>query len=302
MGAAITTAEGGKLPAMIEGRQLTSYRYVLPMPSAQVKSALLLAGLGAEVEVTITEPVKTRDHTERMLRAFGGEVRQAGDDVTFMPGQTLRATELTIPADPSSAAFPMVAALVTSGSEVVLRDVMQNPRRTGLIGVLRRMGATIDTSNLRSIGGEDVADLTVRSSVLGSTLVEGREVPDMIDEIPILAVAAAFASGTTRIEGLEELKVKESDRLAATARVLREGGVVCRTGEDWLEIDGCAEGQVRGGGEVDTDHDHRIGMAALVLGLGAEDRMRIKGAEAVATSFPGFGHAMTQLGAAMETA
>lgn len=294
--------QDGRLPVTLHPSQLQPFRYELPMASAQVKSAVLLAGLGASGPVTVVEKTPTRDHTERMLTAFGADVQVNGEAVTLTPGRRLIApTGLSIPADPSSAAFPLIAALIVPGSDVRLTDVMLNPRRTGLLRALERMGASVSASNARKpLGGEEVADLTARHSALKAIHVAPGEVPDMVDEIPILAVAAAFADGTTRIDGLEELKVKESDRLAATARLLRSAGVTCRTGEDWIEIDG--QPQVKGGGTVDTDHDHRIGMAALVLGLASEEPMGITGASAIASSFPTFQALMASIGARIDEA
>ncbi len=288
---------GGKMPVTLRASQLTAFDYVPPMASAQVKSAVLLAGLGAKGPVSVTENVPTRDHTERMLMAFGADLEVAGTTTTLRPGVPLQGQDLTIPADPSSAAFPMVAALIQPGSEIVLPEVMLNPRRTGLFKALRGMGASIAEGNKRSrvVGGEEVADIRVTAGQLEAIHVDPADVPDMIDEIPILAVAAACAKGTTRIEGLEELKVKESDRLEATAGLLRAAGVEVRTGEDWIEIDGTRT--IRGGGTVDTDHDHRIGMATLILGLAAEEPMEITGADAIATSFPAFDGLMRSLGA-----
>lgn len=288
--------EGGRLPVRLVPSRLSGLRYELPVPSAQVKSAVLLAGLGASGPVTVVEPVPTRDHTERMLSAFGAAVERDGNAITLNPRQRLvGASQLMVPADPSSAAFPLVAALVTEGSRVTLEGVMLNPRRAGLIAALRRMGARIEMREKTTVGGEVVADLVASSGPLNAIRVPPGDVPDMVDEVPILAVAAAFAAGTTRIEGLAELKVKESDRLAATARLLEAAGVTVRSGADWLEIDGTP--RPAGGGEVETGHDHRIGMAALVLGLGAAAPMVITGAAAIATSFPGFSGLMNGLGA-----
>lgn len=292
---AVAEDSAGRLPLRLRASRLRGVRYAVPVPSAQVKSAVLLAGLGADGPTVVVEATPTRDHTERMLQAFGADVQTAGPEITLQPRPRLVGQTLAIPADPSSAAFPLVAAAARPGARVLLPEVMMNPRRTGLLRVLGRMGAAIDARNVRKVGGEEVADLRIEGRRLGAVGVPAADVPDMIDEIPVLAVAAAFAEGTTRLEGLEELKVKESDRLAATAAVLRAAGVSCRTGEDWLEIDGT--GAAPGGGAVDTDHDHRIGMAALVLGLLAEKPMTITGAEAVATSFPSFAEAMGSLGA-----
>ncbi|MCQ8185343.1 3-phosphoshikimate 1-carboxyvinyltransferase [Parvularcula maris] len=290
----------GRLPVTIHASKIKSFTYDMPVASAQVKSALLLAGLGADGPVVIRETVPTRDHTETMLKAFGADLETDGHRIELRPGARLMGQTLSVPADPSSAAFPMVATLIMPGSELRLDEVMLNPRRTGLFGSLRRMGARITEANRRSSGGEEVADLTVTSSALKGVRIEASEVPDMIDEIPVLAVAAAFAEGVTRIEGLEELKVKESDRLAATAALLRAGGVSCRTGEDWLEIDGTG-GKVPGGGTVETDHDHRIGMAAAVLGMGAKAPMEVQGADAIGTSFPSFAELMRGAGARLSS-
>jgi 3-phosphoshikimate 1-carboxyvinyltransferase len=294
-----TKSRDGMLPVTLFPSALASFDYRMPVASAQVKSAILLAGLGASGPVTITEQVPTRDHTETMLKAFGADLETEARTVRLKPGRRLIGQTLSIPADPSSAAFPMVAALVLPKSKIILEEVMLNPRRTGLFAVLRRMGAAIEEGPCRIAGGEKVADLTVSSSKLQGMLVEANEVPDMIDEIPVLAVAAAFAEGTTRIEGLEELKVKESDRLAGTAALLTAGGVICRTGEDWLEVDGTGGEPVPGGGTVETDHDHRIGMAAAVLGLGAKAPMKITGANAIGTSFPSFAELMSGAGAVL---
>lgn len=289
----------GRLPVRLHPSHLGEFAYELPVPSAQVKSAVLLAGLGAKGPVTVIEKVPTRDHTERMLRAFGAALDIDGPRIVLTPGSPMTGQRIVVPADPSSAAFPMVAALVSPGSEVRLSEMMLNPRRTGLLNVLGRMGAKIEKGPVREVGGEEVADIVVRSSSLNSVHVSSGEVPDMIDEIPILAVACAAVEGTSRIEGLAELKVKESDRLAATANFLAVAGITARMGEDWLEIDG---GRPRGGGIVDTDHDHRIGMASLVLGLAGEEPIAVTGAEAIATSFPGFATLMAGLGARIEDA
>lgn len=289
--------QDGRLPVTLWPSPLKSLRYDLPMASAQVKSAVLLAGLGAEGPVTVVEMVPTRDHTERMLTAFGADLVTDAHEIVLKPGPRLIGQTITVPADPSSAAFPMVAAILLEGSDILLEGVMMNPRRTGLFSVLKRMGAKIVEETTRHVGGEDVADLRVTASSLQGTKVEASEVPDMIDEVPILAVAAATAHGITRIEGLEELKVKESDRLAATTNLLRAAGASCEQGDDWLEIEGSAGAPLKGGTLIDTDHDHRMGMAALVLGLQSAEPMTIEGAEAVDTSFPGFADRMHAIGA-----
>ena len=302
MGARIE-ARDGRLPVTLTGGPLRGIDYTLPKPSAQVKSAVLLAGLGATGTTSVTEPVPVRDHTENMLRAFGArlDTTEAGAGLrhALAGGQSLRAAEVSVPADPSSAAFPLVAALTVPESEIVLSGVMTNPLRTGLLRVLDRMGACIALRNERRTGGEAVADIHARFGPLRGVRVTPREVPDMIDEVPILAVAAAFAEGVTRIEGLAELRVKESDRLDATASLLRANGVAVRTGEDWLEVEGGpvpSEG-VRGGGTVEARHDHRIAMSALVLGLGAAAPVAVDDAAPIETSFPGFASLMGGLGA-----
>ncbi|MEO1040708.1 MAG: 3-phosphoshikimate 1-carboxyvinyltransferase [Pseudomonadota bacterium] len=292
----------GRLPVTLRPAPLQAIRYKLPMASAQVKSAVLLAGLGADGPVTVVENVPTRDHTERMLTAFGAELSTKGEDITLIPGQRLVGQTIAVPADPSSAAFPAVAATILKGSDLRLSGVMMNPRRTGLFSILKRMGAQLAEDNSREVGGEGVADLRVTSALLRGTKVEAHEVPDMIDEVPILAVAAALAEGITRIEGLEELKVKESDRLTATAALLRAAGAPCEMGDDWLEIEGTGGKPLKGGTLIDTDHDHRMGMAALVLGLHSDEPMTIEGAEAVDTSFPGFARAMHSIGAQITAA
>ena len=297
MGAAAETREG-RLPVRLSAAPLRGIAYRLPKPSAQVKSAVLLAGLGASGETVIEEPVPVRDHTENMLRAFGADLatEPMGEGLRhrLAGGQALAATTIRVPSDPSSAAFPLVGALIVEGSEVALPGVMTNPRRTGLLRVLERMGARIDARAEATIGGEPTATLSVRGSELHGVLVRADEVPDMVDEVPILAVAAAFAAGVTRVEGLEELRVKESDRLAATAALLRANGVTVRTGGDWIEIEG---GGVPGGGTVETRHDHRIAMSALMLGLGAERPVRVDDPSPIETSFPGFARLMGGLGA-----
>ena len=301
MGAEAVTTDG-HMPVRLGAAPLRGIEYALPKPSAQVKSAVLLAGLGASGTTVVTEPVPVRDHTERMLAGFGAppvieEVEGGGKRVAVQGGVPLRPAELAVPSDPSSAAFPLVAALIRPGSEVRLPGVLANPRRTGLFSVLRRMGARIEEGGVRNTGGEVVCDLTVVGSALGAVRVEASEVPDMIDEVPVLCVAAAFARGTTRIEGLAELRVKESDRLAATFEVLSANGVLVTKGADWIEVTG---GIVLGGGTVEARHDHRIAMSAMVLGVGAEAPVTVDDAGPIETSFPGFAGLMNGLGARIE--
>ena len=270
------------------------------MPSAQLKSAVLLAGLAAPGATTVIEKEATRDHTEKMLAHFGADVRVEplgahGRRVTLEGQPELAAAPVVVPADPSSAAFPLVAALIVPGSEVVLDGVMLNPLRAGLLTTLREMGAEIEVLDRRNEGGEDVADLRVRSSALRGVEVPPERAPTMIDEYPILAVAAAFADGTTRMRGLKELRVKESDRLEATAALLRANGVDVEIEGDDLIVHG--RGRPAGGGLVLTHMDHRIAMSALVLGTASDKPVKVDDAGFIATSFPGFVEMMRGLGA-----
>ena len=294
-------AEGGRLPVRMQGaRDPIPIEYEAPVPSAQLKSAVLLAGLAAPGATTVIEKEATRDHTEKMLAHFGAEVRVEplgahGRRVTLTGQPELTAAPVVVPADPSSAAFPLVAALIVPGSEVVLNGVMLNPLRAGLLTTLREMGAEIEVLDRRNEGGEDVADLRVRSSALRGVEVPPERAPTMIDEYPILAVAAAFADGTTRMRGLKELRVKESDRLEATAALLRANGVNVDIEGDDLLVRG--RGRPAGGGLVLTQMDHRIAMSALVLGTATDKPVRVDDAGFIATSFPGFVEMMRRLGA-----
>jgi 3-phosphoshikimate 1-carboxyvinyltransferase len=269
------------------------------VPSAQIKSAVLLAGLAAPGETTVIESEASRDHTERLLRHFGAEVRIEtegdGRKITLKGEPELAPAAVVVPADPSSAAFPMVAALIAPGSDVILTDVMTNPLRTGLITTLREMGGDIATLAPRSDGGEEMADLRVRASALRGVEVPAARAPAMIDEYPVLAVAASFAEGTTIMRGLKELRVKESDRLAAIADGLRANGVEVEIDRDDLIVHG--KGRPGGGGTVATHMDHRIAMAFLVMGLATERPVRVDDAGMIATSFPGFAALMSGLGA-----
>jgi 3-phosphoshikimate 1-carboxyvinyltransferase len=275
----------------------------MPMASAQVKSSLMLAGLYAQGETRVTEPAPTRDHTERMLTAFGAKIdvkTENGRRIIALTGENeLKATEISVPADPSSAAFPMVAALISQGSDITITNVMLNPTRTGLITTLIEMGGDIQILNERPAGGETVGDLRVRSSKLKGVTVPADRAPSMIDEYPILAVAAACAQGVTRMQGLEELRVKESDRLAAVEHGLRVNGVKTVSGPDWLEVTG---GPVKGGGFVPTHLDHRIAMSFLVLGLTSDHPVTVDDGSVIATSFPVFLSLMNGLGCAITAA
>jgi 3-phosphoshikimate 1-carboxyvinyltransferase len=297
----INANEGGRLPLTLAGaRDPIPIVYRTPVPSAQIKSAVLLAGLAAPGETTVIETEASRDHTERLLTHFGAGVTvtpegEHGRKITVQGEPELAPASVVVPADPSSAAFPMVAALLVPGSEIILTDVMTNPLRTGLITTLREMGADIEALTIRSDVGEEMADFRVRTSALRGVDVPAARAPSMIDEYPILAIAAAFAEGTTRMRGLKELRVKESDRLAATADMLRVNGVTAEIEGDDLIVHG--RGRAPGGGLVATHMDHRIAMSALVMGLASEKPVTIDDAAFIATSFPGFSSLMRSLGA-----
>jgi 3-phosphoshikimate 1-carboxyvinyltransferase len=297
----LAVGEGGRLPLTLQGaRDAIPIVYEPPAASAQLKSAVLLAGLAAPGETVVIEKEATRDHTERMLTHFGADIRvephgALGRRITLTGQPELVPAPIAVPADPSSAAFPMVAALITSGSDVTVEGVMMNPLRTGLFQTLREMGARIEILAARHEGGEDVADLRVRSSQLQGVDVPAARAPSMIDEYLILAVAASFAEGTTRMRGLAELRVKESDRLAATADMLRVNGVDVSIEGDDLIVNG--SGRVPGGGVVATHMDHRLAMSGLVMGLASEEPVTVDDMGFVATSFPGFADMMCGLGA-----
>jgi 3-phosphoshikimate 1-carboxyvinyltransferase len=265
-----------------------------------LKSATLLAGLSAPGETVVIEAEATRDHTEKMLSHFGAEVRveateRNGRRITLTGQPELVPRPVVVPADPSSAAFPLIAALLVPGSDVILQGVMMNPLRTGLLATLREMGASIERLDERNEGGEEVAELRVRAGALRGVDVPASRAPSMIDEYPVLAVAAAFAQGATRMRGLKELRVKESDRFAATADLLRVNGVALDIEGDDLIVHG--NGRAAGGGVVVTHMDHRIAMSAVVLGLGSERPVQIDDGTFIATSFPGFVELMRSLGA-----
>jgi 3-phosphoshikimate 1-carboxyvinyltransferase len=303
MGAKVVAMqEGGRVPLTLEGpREAIPITYRTPVASAQIKSAVLLAGLSAPGQTTVIEAEASRDHTEKMLRHFGAEVSVSPDGThgrrIVLTGQPeLRPSHIVVPADPSSAAFPMVAALIVPGSEVILDGVMTNPLRTGLLTTLREMGADLDILEEASEGGEGTAVTRVRHGALKGVDVPAERAPSMIDEYPILAVAAAFATGTTRMRGLQELRVKESDRLAAVLAGLHAAGVEARIEGDDLIVEGGA-GEVRGGGLVATHLDHRIAMSFLIMGLASQKAMTVDDRETIATSFPTFGPLMRGLGA-----
>ncbi len=291
-----------RLPA---DQNLHGIDYTPAHASAQVKSAVLLAALNAHGTTRLSEPRLTRDHTENMLRAFGARLTQTpmdtGQTVTLVGPQTLRAAHVDVPGDPSSAAFLMAAALITPGSDITITNVMMNKTRTGLFEVLVEMGANIQTENFRRSGGESVADIRVRHSQLRAITTPAHIAPAMIDEYPILAVICASADGHSVLNGLAELRVKESDRLSATANLLQVNGVEVKVENDSLHIDGRGKnGQIPGGGLVSTHHDHRIAMSALVLGLIANAPVQIDDASMINTSFPEFFALMDSIGAPIE--
>jgi len=297
---AVSVTDGGRLPITLAGaRDPMPVVYRTPVPSAQIKSAVLLAGLAAPGETTVIESEASRDHTERLLAHFGADVRVADEDTgrwIRLQGQPeLVPAPVMVPADPSSAAFPMVAALIVPGSELVLTEVMTNPLRTGLMLTLREMGADIEVLERRADRGEEMADLRVRASALRGVEVPAERAPSMIDEYPILAVAASFAEGTTVMRGLKELRVKESDRLAAVADGLRATGVDLEVEGDDLIVHGRA--RPLGGATVTTHMDHRIAMAFLVMGLASEKPVGVDDASFIATSFPAFPALMRAVGA-----
>ncbi|GBQ10450.1 3-phosphoshikimate 1-carboxyvinyltransferase [Swaminathania salitolerans] len=302
-GSCFATRKGEKLPMAIIGTgEAAPLTYCLPVASAQVKSAILLAGLNARGRTRVEEPVATRDHTENMLRHFGvpvevGRTDTGGRVITLTGPAKLTARDVVVPADPSSAAFPIVAASLVPGSEIRLPGVGLNPLRTGLFQTLREMGAVLDIENARIEGGEPVGDIVVRSAALHGVDVPADRAPSMIDEYPVLAVACAFASGVSRLRGLDELRVKESDRLAATVALLRVNGAVVRVEGDDMIIEGRGGPSGLGGGLVETKMDHRLAMSAIVFGLAAESPVRVDDTGFINTSFPGFVGLMAGIGA-----
>lgn len=305
MGVRFDTGQGDTLPLRVTGSmQLRPITYEMPVASAQVKSAILLAGLSAKGKTTVIEPLPTRDHTERMLRAFGGEVSADPRDdgrlaVTITGGQHLTGRSVSVPTDPSSAAFPVVAALMTPESEIMIPNVLVNPTRIGLYQTLIDMGADISFENQREKSGEPVADLRVRSSKLHGVRVPADRAPSMIDEFPVLAVAAACASGETVMEGLAELRVKESNRLQAIADGLTACGASVEVSGDNLVVNGTGH-PPDGGAMIKTSLDHRIAMSFLVLGMVTPRAVKIDDAAAIATSFPNFIKLMNGLGAQIQ--
>ena len=294
---------GGRLPMTLVGAaDPVPVRYVVPVPSAQVKSAVLLAGLNAPGKTQVIEAEATRDHTERMLAGFGAEITVEETDegrVITLTGQPeLRPLHIEVPRDPSSAAFPVCAALIVPGSDVLVPGIGLNPTRAGLFTTLREMGADLSYENAREEGGEPVADLRARYS----PNMRGIEVPparaaSMIDEYPILSVVAAFATGDTVMRGVKELRVKESDRIEAMATGLRANGITVEDGPDWWTVTGLGAGNVPGGGLCESHLDHRIAMSFLILGMAAQQAVRVDDGAPIATSFPIFEPLMDALGA-----
>jgi len=302
MGARVGAAkEGGRLPLTLNGaRDPLPVLYRTPVASAQIKSAVLLAGLAAPGITTVIETEASRDHTELMLKHFGAQIVSTregshGRKIALAGQPELHGAGVVVPADPSSAAFPIVAALIVEGSDIILSDVMTNPLRTGLFKTLREMGASIEESQVRGDAGEPMAQFRVRASKLRGVEVPPERAPSMIDEYLVLAVAAAFAEGTTIMRGLQELRVKESDRLEATAAMLRVNGVQVEISGDDMIVEG--KGHVAGDGLVATHMDHRIAMSALVMGLGSDKPVKVDDTAFIATSFPDFIPMMRGLGA-----
>jgi 3-phosphoshikimate 1-carboxyvinyltransferase len=292
MGAGIETTDG-HLPLRVEGKALRGIDYTLPIASAQVKSAVLLAGIFADGPTTVVEPVPTRDHTERMLRAAGARVTVRPTSVTLEPAERLSLAEVEVPGDFSSAAPFLIAATLVPGSELHVHGVNLNPRRTGLLDILERMGAKLTVYNRREIGGEPAGDVEVRSAALVGTTVGADEVPLAIDELPLFAVAAAAARGDSVLRGAAELRAKESDRVEATVDALRALGVRARAREDGFAVTG-VPARLRGG-RIASRGDHRLAMLGAVAGLASKDGVRIEDADAVSVSFPGFFEMLAEL-------
>ena len=302
MGLEVVTQDRQSLPLKLRGTtDLVPIEYELPVPSAQVKSAILIAGLQTSGTTTVIEAEATRDHTERMLRYFGADIKSAlGTDgktrISLTGGRQMQGRDVKVPADPSSAAFLAAAAVLVPGSDITVEGVLVNDTRTGFFLTLQEMGADLTYANPREEGGEPIADIRVRHSRLKGVRVPAERAPSMIDEYPILAVVAAFAEGETVMEGLAELKVKESDRLAATAAGLKANGLIAQIDGDTLTVVGGA-GRAPGGGRVETHLDHRIAMSFLVMGLAAEAPVSVDDTAMIATSFPEFTSLLEGLGA-----
>ncbi|MEO0772043.1 MAG: 3-phosphoshikimate 1-carboxyvinyltransferase [Pseudomonadota bacterium] len=302
-GARTVGRKGGRLPMTIVGADMpVPVRYAVPVPSAQVKSAVLLAGLNAPGETVVIEREATRDHSERMLAGFGATIEteetNEGRIITLKGQPELKPQTIVVPRDPSSAAFPVCAAIITEGSDVLVPNIGLNPTRSGLFTTLREMGADLTYENEREEGGEPVADLRARFSPdLKGIRVPPERAASMIDEYPVLSVVASFAEGRTDMPGVKELRVKESDRINAMARGLRACGVSVEDGEDWWAVEGLGHGGVTGGVTVETFLDHRIAMSFMVLGLASQNPVTLDDGGPIATSFPIFEQLMGDLGA-----
>jgi 3-phosphoshikimate 1-carboxyvinyltransferase len=302
-GAKTVGRKGGRLPMTIVGAtDPTPVRYVVPVPSAQVKSAVLLAGLNAPGKTVVIEKEATRDHSERMLAGFGAEITVEDSDegrvITLTGRPELKPQVIAVPRDPSSAAFPVCAALITPGSDVLVPGIGLNPTRAGLFYTLQDMGADLTFENPREEGGEPVADLRARYSPnMTGIAVPPERAASMIDEYPVLSVVASFASGKTMMAGVKELRVKESDRIDAMARGLRANGVTVDEGEDWWSVEGLGPDGVPGGGTCESFLDHRIAMSFMVMGMGAQNPVSVDDGTPITTSFPIFEPLMTGLGA-----
>lgn len=302
-GAKAVGRSGGRLPMTIVGAaEPVPVRYVVPMPSAQVKSAVLLAGLNAPGKTVVIEKEATRDHTERMLQGFGAELTveetEEGRVITLTGQPELKAQTIVVPRDPSSAAFPVCAAIITPGSDVLVPNIGLNPTRAGLFTTLKEMGADLTYENEREEGGEPVADLRAKFSPdLKGIEVDPARAASMIDEYPVLSVVAAFAQGDTVMKGVKELRVKESDRIDAMAKGLRLNGVEVEEGEDWWIVKGLGHGNVAGGGTCASELDHRIAMSFMVMGMATQKPVSVDDGSPIATSFPIFEGLMGNLGA-----
>jgi 3-phosphoshikimate 1-carboxyvinyltransferase len=303
MGARLMTTDG-RLPASLAAGRLKGIDYRLPVASAQVKSAVLLAGLGAEGETLVEESEPSRDHTERMLAAFGATIsigERNGARLIRLGPSSLKATRVDVPGDPSSAAFLAAAAAIVPGSDVLIRNTLVNPLRAGFFETLREMGANVAFENPREVSGEPVADIRVKGGRLVGVATPASRAASMIDEYPILSVVAAFAKGDSYMPGVSELRVKESDRLAAIEAGLAANGVKTESGADWLRVFG-RDGDVKGGGLVATRADHRIAMSFLILGLAAAKPATVDDISMIATSYPNFFEQMQGVGASFQTA
>lgn len=289
MGASIFgRKDNSLLPLAIQGRRLKGIHYRTPVASAQLKSAILLAGIYSEGETIVEEPEKSRDHTERMLKLFGADINVTGNSVRVSSTNRLTGCKIIVPGDISSAAFFMVGAMITPESELLIRNVGVNPTRTGIIHVLRKMGGSIEVVDLREVSGEPVADILVKTSALKGVDIPGEELLPAIDEFPIICIAAAFANGKTSISGAKELRVKESDRIAVMAESLRSVGVTNEEKEDGIIIEGIEGARTIKDGEIESHGDHRIAMSMAIAALRSKGGIGIKAAQSVDVSFPGF--------------